>query len=109
MITLGHHAAAHASQLQPLLCTLEARAVLASAPPEILKSAGRTLRPLAHLLGVTLPPELQAPPRPPRPNLCSAPYPPPSGICSPSTRSTATPPAVHGLCHPPIVQKMKLA
>ncbi len=62
--TLGHRAAAYASQLQHLLDAPETRALLAEAPPAVLVSAGRTLRPLCRLLGVTLPPSLQPPPRP---------------------------------------------
>jgi len=62
--TFGHRAAAHASQLQHLLDDPETRAILAEAPPAALASAGRILRPLCRLLGVTLPPALQPPPRP---------------------------------------------
>ena len=50
--------------------------LLATAPPEALKSLGRTLRPIARLLGVTLPPELQRPPKPPRPKPTKPPKPP---------------------------------
>ena len=64
---LGHHAAAYMSQLQFLIDNPQTQALLAAAPPEALKSLGRTLRPVARLLGVDLPPELRLPPNPPRP------------------------------------------
>lgn len=63
---LGHHAATYMSQLQFLIDAPETRALLAAAPPEALKPLGRTLRPLARLLGVDLPSNLRLPPRPPR-------------------------------------------
>ncbi len=62
--TFGYHAAGYASQLQYLLDDPETRATLAAAPPAALAAAGRNLRPLCRLLGVTLPPLLQLPPRP---------------------------------------------
>ncbi len=58
---LGYEAAGLGSQLETLLNAPETTALLAAAP-----SAGRTLRPLCRLLGVTLPAILQLPPRPPR-------------------------------------------
>ena len=61
---LGHHAATYMSQLQFLIDAPETRALLAAAPPEALKPLGRTLRPLARLLGVDLPSNLRLPPRP---------------------------------------------
>ena len=64
---LGHHMAAYMSHLEHLLRAPETQTLLATAPPEALKSLGRTLRPIARLLGVDLPPELQLPPKPPRP------------------------------------------
>ena len=64
--TLGYHAAAYASQLQIFLDDPQTRAILAAAPPQVLKSAARSLRPLCRLLGVDLPPLLQPPPKPPR-------------------------------------------
>ena len=64
--TLGHHAAGYASQLQFLLHDPATQATLAAAPPEALRAAGRTLRPLCRLLGVDLPATLRLPPKPPR-------------------------------------------
>ena len=66
--TFGHHAAGYASQLQFLLNDPATLATLAAAPPAAQKSASRILRPLCHILGVTLPPILQtsAPPARPR-------------------------------------------
>lgn len=55
----GHHAAAHAAQLQHLLEQPESRNFLAEVP-----RAARLLRPLAHLLGLRpLPAPLARPPR----------------------------------------------
>lgn len=67
--TFGYRIAAYGSHLEHLLRDPQTLATLAAAPPAILKSAGRTLRPLCHLFGITLPPPLQRPPlqRPPRP------------------------------------------
>ena len=65
--TFGHHAAGYASQLEFLLRDPQTLAFLADAPPAALKSLGRTLRPLSHILGVALPSILQASPRPRRP------------------------------------------
>ncbi len=64
---LGYHMAAYTSHLEHLLRAPETQTLLATAPPEALKSLGRTLRPVARLLGVDLPPELRLPPTPPRP------------------------------------------
>ena len=64
---LGYHMAAYTSHLEHLLRAPETQTLLATAPPEALKSLGRTLRPIARLLGVDLPPELRLPPKPPRP------------------------------------------
>ena len=66
---LGYHARGYASQLDHLLNTPETQALLAAAPPEALKSLGRTLRPLCRLLGITPPIPLQStkPPLAPRP------------------------------------------
>ena len=64
---LGYHMAAYTSHLEHLLRDPETQTLLATAPPEALKSLGRTLRPIARLLGVDLPPELRLPPRPPKP------------------------------------------
>ena len=61
--TLGYHAAGYASQLQHLLAAPQTQRLLADAPPGALAPLARTLRPLCRLLGVTLPPALQAPPR----------------------------------------------
>lgn len=83
--TFGHHAAGYASQLQFLLNDPATLATLAAAPPAAQKSASRILRPLCHILGVTLPPILQrqapaAKPRirrPARPRTPPPPRPPP--------------------------------
>ena len=55
---LGYHMAAYTSHLEHLLRAPETQTLLATAPPEALKSLGRTLRPIARLLGVDLPKEL---------------------------------------------------
>ncbi len=73
---LGYHMAAYTSHLEHLLRDPATQTLLATAPPEALKSLGRTLRPIARLLGVTLPPELQRPPKPPRPKPAKPPKPP---------------------------------
>jgi hypothetical protein len=59
---VGYHAAGRGSQLQVLLHDPATIAVLQAIP-----TIGRTLRPFCRLLGVTLPPVLQLPPRAPRP------------------------------------------
>jgi len=56
----GWRSAAYASQLDHLLNTAETQALFAEAPPEAIKSLGRTLRPLCHLLGITPPKPLQS-------------------------------------------------
>ena len=48
---LGYHMAAYTSHLEHLLRAPETQTLLATAPPEALKSLGRTLRPIARLLG----------------------------------------------------------
>ena len=58
VVKLGYHMAAYTSHLEHLLRDPETQALLATAPPQALKSLGRTLRPIARLLGVTLPPAL---------------------------------------------------
>ena len=67
----GWRSAAYASQLDHLLNTPETQALFAEAPPEAIKSLGRTLRPLCNLLGITPPKPLQSdrppPIRKPRP------------------------------------------
>ena len=55
---IGYRAAGYGQQLEYLLNTPETQTLLATAPPEALKSLGRTLRPLCRLLGVPLPPAL---------------------------------------------------
>ena len=60
---LGYHMAAYTSHLEHLLRDPETQTLLATAPPEALKSLGRTLRPIARLLGVDLPPALLLSPR----------------------------------------------
>ena len=66
VVKLGYHMAAYASHLEFLLRDPQTLATIAAAPPEALKSLGRSLRPIAHLLGVDLPKELLLSPRPPR-------------------------------------------
>ena len=60
---LGYHVAAYASHLDFLLRDPATQTLLATAPPAALKSLGRTLRPVARLLGVDLPPALLLSPR----------------------------------------------
>ena len=55
------------SQLEHHLNTPETLALLEAAPPEALRSLGRTLRPLCHIFGVTPPACLRLPPRAPKP------------------------------------------
>jgi len=66
---LGWRAVAYMGQLDHLLTTPESQALLAAAPPDAIKSLGRTLRPLCRLLGVTPPAILRSekPPPPPKP------------------------------------------
>ena len=64
---IGHQAAGHGAQLQFLLDQPQTRAALDAAPPHALAAVARTLRPLCRTLGVTLPPQLQSPPRPAQP------------------------------------------
>lgn len=59
---LGYRAAGFGAQIQHLLDQPAMAAALAASP-----GAARALRPLCHILGVTLPPILRLPPRPPRP------------------------------------------
>ena len=59
---LGPEVRAGASQLQHLLTDPEMLALIEAAP-----QMGRILRPLCHMLGVTLPPALVLPPRPAAP------------------------------------------
>ena len=63
VVKLGYHMAAYTSHLEHLLRDPETQALLATAPPQALKSLGRTLRPIARLLGVDLPKELLPSPR----------------------------------------------
>ncbi len=72
---LGHHMAAYMSHLEHLLRDPQTQALLAATPPEALKSLGRTLRPLARLLGADLPPELRLAPRDPGPKPAKPPKP----------------------------------
>ena len=82
---LGYHMAAYTSHLEHLLRDPETQTLLATAPPEALKSLGRSLRPIARLLGVDLPPALLLSPRPPRgePEGGSRPVKPPRPILPP--------------------------
>ena len=61
---IGYRAAWGMANLDALLRDPITQALLAASPPEARKSLGRTLRPLCRLLGVDLPQELSAPPRP---------------------------------------------
>ena len=60
---IGYRAAGFGAQIDYLLCEPATQALLATAPPEFLKSLGRTLRPLCRLLGVDVPKELLLSPR----------------------------------------------
>ena len=60
---IGYRAAGFGAQIDYLLCEPATQALLATAPPEFLKSFGRTLRPLCRLLAVDLPKELLLSPR----------------------------------------------
>ncbi|MCC6719456.1 MAG: hypothetical protein IT555_16360 [Acetobacteraceae bacterium] len=61
VVPLRHHGAAYACQLEVLLADPEFPAFIAAAP-----QAGRILRPLCRMLGLTPPAPLRLPPRPPR-------------------------------------------
>ncbi len=61
---LGYHAAGFAAQLTHALNRPETLALLATMPPEARAAIGRTLRPLARLLGTDLPPDLRPTPAP---------------------------------------------
>jgi len=72
-------------QLEHLLNTPDTIALLEAAPPEAIRSLGRTLRPLCHIFGVTPPKILQVekprrirPPRPKQPRAERPPRPPTS-------------------------------
>ncbi len=67
---MGYHAAAFGSQLDHLLAKPEYAALFAASP-----GAMRTLRPIARLLGMTLPEPMRLPPRPPRPKPVKPPEP----------------------------------
>ena len=73
--TLGYEAAAYRAQLEALLEGPEFAALFA-ASPDMAARAGRTLRPLCHLLALTPPIALQRPPPPPRPARPRPPVPP---------------------------------
>ena len=60
---IGYKAAWGMAQMESLLRDPNTQALLATAPPQALKSLGRTLRPLCRLLGVDLPAELLLAPR----------------------------------------------
>ncbi len=64
---IGYRAAGYGQQIDYLLRQPETQALLATAPPELLKSLGRLLRPLCRHLAVELPPELRLPPRAAKP------------------------------------------
>ena len=63
---IGYRAAGYGAQIDYLLREPATQALLATAPPEILKSLGRSLRPLCRILAVDLPKELLLSPRPPQ-------------------------------------------
>ena len=65
--TLGYHVAGYGSQLQHLLHDPATLETLAAAHPADRAAVARILRPLCRLLGLNLPPILQAAPRPPAP------------------------------------------
>ena len=60
---IGYRAAGFGGQIDYLLREPATQALLATAPPEILKSLGRNLRPLCRMLNVELPKELLPSPR----------------------------------------------
>ena len=60
---IGYRAAGYGAQIDYLLREPATQALLATAPPEILKSLGRSLRPLCRLLGVEIPKPLLPSPR----------------------------------------------
>lgn len=74
--TFGYRIAAYGSHLDHLLRDPDVLALLAVAPPAIVKSAARTLRPLCHLFGVDLPPILRPAAKPPRRKPVKPPLPP---------------------------------
>jgi hypothetical protein len=59
------------AEIQTLLADPAMRALIAATP-----AAGRLLRPLCHMLGLPVPPELRLPKRPRRPRVTTAPHPP---------------------------------
>ena len=75
---IGYRAAGQAGQLDYLLQQPGVAAILAASP-----GTARALRPLCRILGITLPPALCLPPRPPRPKprpaMRHSPPPPPLG------------------------------
>jgi len=78
---VGYRAAGHAGQLQHLLADPAMPAFLAAVP-----QAGRMLRPLCHILGITAAPDLSAElnlPPPPRFRPSPPPPPPDRGIIDP--------------------------
>lgn len=77
---LGYHAAGFASQLQHLLDDPATRALLDTAPPHAQAAAGRALRPLGRLLGLTLAATLQPPPPPAKPRPARPPRPKPAPL-----------------------------
>ena len=70
-----HHVRGRASQLQHLLAHPDMPAFLAAAP-----QAGRILRPLCHMLGITMPAILHLPPAPPSPKPAKPPRPKPTPL-----------------------------
>ena len=90
---IGYRAAGQAGQLDYLLQQPGVAAILAASP-----GTARTLRPLCRILGITLPPALCLPPRPPRPKprpaVRHSPPPPPLGAPPPGTPDRPLPPYI---------------
>ena len=96
LVRLVPEAAGGGSQLRHLLADPEMQALLAAAP-----QAGRLLRPLCHILGVTPPPAIAKPP--PRPAATVASLPPPAPPVHPPRRHVPAPaaPISPTTCGPP--------
>ena len=73
---IGYQAAGRGAQIQYLLDDPQTRAVLDAAPAHAVAAIARALRPIARTLGITLPPQLQPPAKPPLPPKPRAPKPP---------------------------------
>ena len=73
---IGYQAAGRGAQIQYLLDDPQTRAVLDAAPAHAVAAIARALRPIARTLGITLPPQLQPPAKPPLPPKPRTPKPP---------------------------------